>query len=175
MLTRLIPLTLLALAATIAGSHDTGRPARENPSGSSQDSAGSPGSVVPAHDRPKCNYPGSSCVWGQLWDVTAGQLPGMSPMHEGPIDVCHYWDTTCSSPVQTVCELHGPHGIEGPEGSYFFVLPTNRSWRIRPRVAGSHLSWAPPESVVQQGAAEGDIRTFNFALLGTAPSTDICD
>ena len=172
MFTKMIPLVVLASAALVAGSAlDIGGPA-----GPGQAATGRSGPAIPDHNPPDtCDYPGSSCVWGQLWDTTAGQLPGEKALHEGPIDACCFCDTTCSSPVQTVCELHGPHGRSGAEGSYFFVLATNQSWRIKPRVAGSHLSWSPAERVVSKGVAEGSINIFNFALLGTAPTTDICD
>lgn len=172
MFTKMIPLVVLASAALVVGSaQDIGDPA-----GPGRAATGGSGQEIQYHGPPDtCDYPGSSCVWGQLWDTTAGQLPGEKALHKGPIDVCYFWDTTCSSPVQTVCELHGPHGFSGAEGSYFFVLATNQSWRIKPRVAGSHLSWSPAEKVVSKGVAEGSIRTFNFALLGTAPSTSICD
>ena len=152
----------------------------------SQGSAGQPTAETPGtgvvaasinHGIPPCNYGNSSCVWGQVWDITGGQLPGQRAMKKGPIDVCHSWDSTCSAPVQTVCKLHGAHGggsSSYAEGSYFFVLPRNQGWRIKPRVTGSHLSWTPASKTVSQGVTAGSIRIFNFSLLGTAASTSTC-
>ncbi len=153
MLIRFISLIALALAMGVAGFAQ----------------------MAPRHGPPDCDYAGSSCVWGQLFDTSGPQLPGETPMDEGPIDLCYYWDYSCAVPVQSVCELHGPHGWSAAEGSYFFVLSTNQSWRIKPRVAGSHLSWYPSSMVVSQGVPSGSVEVFNFFLQGAAASTSICD
>lgn len=174
-----LTVALLLAAATAVSAQDTTPPAN---SGDDRPATRGPERVVAPHGTPSsCPYPGSSCVWGQLVNSIGPLRDTPIPLEEGPIDVCHSWDYNCSVPVQTVCELHGPHGWwrwgrDGEEeGSFFFVLRTNLSWRIKPRVAGSHSSWNPSQRIVPRGVAPGSLRVFNFALLGRAPSTRICD
>lgn len=175
-----LTVALLLAAATAVSAQDTTPPAN---SGDDRPVAGASAPVTAPHGQPgqaACNYSDSSCVWGQLIN-TSGPLrfDGGEPMEEGPVDVCHWWDYNCSAPVQTVCELHGPHGWWGrhrsEEGSFFFVLRTNQSWRVKPRVDGSHLRWDPTYEPVPRGTAPGRIKIVRFELLGTAASTRICD
>lgn len=183
MITKLaLTIALLLAAATAVSAQDTTPPADSGGGGGDAPSTETSEPGVAPHGVPSCPHTDSSCVWGQLFDISGpGQILGHKrPMQEGPIDVCHSWDYSCSAPVQTVCELHGPHGWWGghrsEEGSFFFVLRTNQGWRIKPRVAGSHLSWQPPQLTVPRGATPGTTdRDFEFHLLGSAPSTSICD
>lgn len=127
---------------------------------------------IPGRD---CLYSDASCVWGRLADHTGGPGNG-SRLQEGPIDVCYLWDPFCRAPAQSVCELHGPHGSDQWEqGSYFFVLKTNTSWIIKPRVAGWHLSWLPSHRTVPRDVTPGSIRYFDFSLVRGRPDTTICD
>lgn len=170
MLFRLLSLVVLLLAATTAS------PAQESPSSAQEDSGPAQDGVTGAHGAPSCPYSDASCVWGSLL-AFSGRERFLRPMQKGPIDVCHSWDYNCSSPVQTVCELHGPHRRRGhghEEGSYFFVLRTNQGWRVKPRVVGSHQSWRPASRLVSAGAAPGRTRVFNFVLQASAPSTSTC-
>lgn len=176
-----LAVALLLAAATAVSAQDTTPPAD---AGGDAPAAGSPSPGTAPHFRPgqeACNYSDSSCVWGQLFNSSGPLRAGRGvPMKEGPVDVCHWWDLTCSAPVQTVCELHGRHGWPwGPhweeEGSFFFVLRTNQSWRVKPRVAGSHSSWEPTHEPVPRGTAPGRIKIVRFNLLGRAASTSICD
>ena len=97
-------------------------------------------------------------------------------MKKGPIDVCAQWDFNCRIPYQTVCRLHGPHGFQGREGSYFFVLPVNRGWRVKPRVIDPHLSWEPPDRTFAAGSVQpGRLKTQDFSLLGRAADTSLCN
>ena len=160
-----ISVIVLALLVTLAGSAQES----DAPSESSR------GSGAVFHGPPGCNYPGSYCVWGQLLNATGPNRERPKPMRKGPIDVCAQWDFNCSGPDQTVCKLHGPHGFDPAEGSYFFVLPVNQGWRIKPRVADPHLSWEPPDATFAAGSVPaGTLKIRGFALLGTAASTSLC-
>ena len=129
-----------------------------------------------AHYRPPCRYGNASCVWGSLLDATREY--NVRPMKRGPIDLCRAWDSNCSAPVQTVCKLHGGHGWRdhsADEGSYFFVLPRNQSWVVKPRVTGSHLSWEPTLLRVNAGSRRAGITYVqNFFLRAQVASTNLC-
>ena len=180
MITKLaLTVALLLAAATAVSAQDTTPPAG---GGGDAPSTETSEPVVGAHGPvTDCPHTDSSCVWGRLVSYTgrAGATRRGKRMQEGPIDVCHFWDYSCSAPVQTVCELHGPHGANpghwSEEGSFFFVLRTNRSWRLKPRVAGSHRSWRPPEKIISRGATPGSVGTVDFSLVSGWPSTSICD
>ena len=170
MLGKTISVTALMLLAALAGSaqeNDTAAESTQNPE-------------VAFHGPPDCDYPNRFCVWGALRDATGPNRESPRPMRKGPIDVCAQWDFNCSNPYQTVCQLHGRHGLNPRhwtrEGSYFFVLSVNQGWRVKPRVAGDHLSWNPPASVFPAGSVSpGRLQTRSFDLLGTAPDTRLCD
>ena len=166
MLGKTISVTALMLLAALAGSaqeNDTAADSTQNPE-------------VAFHGRPDCDYPNRFCVWGALYDATGPNRNRPKPMRKGPIDVCAQWDFNCSNPYQTVCQLHGPHGFEGAEGSYFFVLSVNQGWRVKPRVAGSHLSWNPPDAAFSAGSVSpGTLKTRSFSLLGAAADTSLCN
>ena len=166
MLGKMTSVIALALLVTHAGFAQES----DNASGSSEDPD------IAAHGIPGCNYPGRFCVWGRLYDATGQNRNRPKPMRKGPIDVCAQWDYSCSNPYQTVCRLHGPHGFQGAEGSFFFVLSVNSGWRVKPRVTGSHLSWEPPAQTYAAGSVEpGKVKTKDFSLLGTAASTSLCN
>ena len=166
MLSKSISIIALMLVMTLAGSAQDG----DTTSESTQDPD------IAFHGIPDCDYPGRFCVWGRLYDATGPNRWRPKPMKKGPIDVCARWDFNCSNPSQTVCQLHGPHGFQGREGSYFFILSVNQAWRVKPRVAGSHLSWYPSSATFAAGSVEpGTVKVHDFFLLGTAPSTDLCN
>ena len=168
MLSETISVIALVLLATLAGSAQESGYASESPQ--------TPERAMAQHGHPDCDYPGSFCVWGRLRDATGPNRARPKPMRKGPIDVCAQWDFNCSSPYQTVCKLHGPHGFEPAEGSYFFVLSVQQGWRVRPRVTGSHLSWEPPDKTYAAGSVpSGDLEELDFVLLGTATDTGICN
>ncbi len=127
------------------------------------------------HGPPACDYTDRFCVWGQLFEAVGPNKDRLKPMKKGPIDACYQWDYNCSAPYQTVCKLHGPHGFQGREGSYFFALPANQIWRIKPRVTYPHLSWHPTHKIVSaRSVAPGTTTGMNFTLLGSAASTSTC-
>ncbi len=164
MFIQVISLVALALGLAIAS------PAQESPE--------NPGSSAPEfyHGIPACDFADRFCVWGQLFEAVGPNKERLKPMQKGPIDVCYQWDSTCSAPYQTVCKLHGPHGFQGREGSYFFSLPVDRGWRIKPRVTYPHLSWKPTHKIVSaRSIAPGTRTVMNFTLLGAAASTGLCD
>ena len=167
MLIRITALVAMALALATAS------PAQEPPE-SSGDSE-----PVFYHGKPDCDYTDRFCVWGQLFNGVGPNKKRPKPMKKGPIDVCYQWDSNCSRPYQTVCKLHGRHGINpghwGQEGSYFFALPTNQTWRIKPRVTHSHLSWEPTHKLVSaRSLGRKKLVELDFTLLGSAVSTRTC-
>ena len=167
MLIRITALVAMALALATAS------PAQEPPE-SSGDSE-----PVFYHGWQECDHTDRFCVWGQLFNGVGPNKERPKPMKKGPIDACYQWDYNCSAPYQTVCKLHGTHGINpghwGQEGSYFFALPANQSWRIKPRVTHSHLSWEPTHQIVPaRSVAPGTTKGMNFTLLGSAASTSAC-
>ena len=174
-----LTVALLLAAATAVSAQDTTPPA--NGRGDAPTAGGPAQEVAPHGPVTDCPHSDSSCVWGQLLNATgrAGTHGRPSGLSEGPVDVCHIWDYNCSAPVQTVCELHGPHGIRPghwrEEGSFFFVLRTNQAWRIKPRVAGSHRTWRPTEFIVPRGVTPRSVNTVDFSLVSAFPSTSICD
>ena len=163
MLIRIAALVAMALALATAS------PAQEPPE-SSGDSE-----PVFYHGPKKCDHTDRFCVWGQLFNAVGPNKKRPKPMKKGPIDACYQWDSNCSRPYQTVCNLHGRHGISGQEGSYFFALPANQTWWIKPRVTHSHLSWKPTHKIVPaRSVAPGTTTGMNFTLLGSAVTTSAC-
>ncbi|MCY4189329.1 MAG: hypothetical protein OXD30_12680, partial [Bryobacterales bacterium] len=131
------------------------------------------------HGEPECDYTGRFCVWGQLFNGVGPNRARAKPMKKGPIDVCYQWDYNCDRPYQTVCKLHGRHGLLpshwSQEGSYFFILPANQTWRIKPRVTHSHLSWDPVYKFVSaQNLGQKKLMKIDFTLLGTAVTSKGC-
>lgn len=165
MLIRITALIALALGLAMVG------PAQETPE-SSGDSE-----PVFYHGEPDCDYTDRFCVWGQLFNGVGPNKARPKPMKKGPIDVCYQWDSTCSRPYKTVCKLHGRHGLrpkhQSQEGSYFFALPANRTWRIKPRVANPHLSWEPTHKLAS-ASSTSKLQKIDFTLLGSAVSTKLC-
>ena len=167
MLIRMTALIAIALALATAS------PAQEPPE--------SPDGSEPVfyHGPPACDHTDRFCVWGQLFDGSGPNKYRPTPMKKGPIDVCRQWDYNCSAPYQTVCKLHGTHGINpghwGQEGSYFFALPAKQTWRIKPRATHSHLSWEPTHKLVSaRSLGRKKLLKIDFKLLGSAASTSAC-
>ena len=142
-----------------------------------------PSAPPPPHPAPPCPYEDSFCVWGQVFNATGSGGPGDNPlplMFRGPIDVCYGWDLNCLSPVQSVCQLHGyprGHPRHHPgEASYWFVLRTDTTWIIKPRVTGSHQSWSPSSATIDAGSVSSGQRILlNFILTGGYPGSNTCD
>ena len=128
-----------------------------------------------AHGRGPCPE-GVSCIWGQLFDASGGKDPFRHPMLKGPVDLCNSFDNSCRAPLQSVCRLHGPHGFQGREGSFLFKVTPNRSYIVRPRVTGTHLSWQPAsERLAASRVQSGRYNILYFHLLGASADTDACD
>ena len=157
---------LIAVALAMA----TARPAQEPP-----ESPGDSERVVD-HGKPDCCYTDRLCVCGQLFNGIGPRKKRPKPMNKGPIDVRYQWDSNRSRPSGAVCKLHRPHGLRLShrvrEGSYLFALPANRTWRLKPRVAYSDISWEPTHKIASaRSVGRGKLLELDFTLLGAAAST----
>jgi len=86
-----------------------------------------------AYATPSCNIAGHYCVLGVVYDYTTYGFPvpicdfGTGNPCKGPIDLCYSWDTSCSSPAYSICNLND-------DDSYFFMyLPVDLDLITRPR------------------------------------------
>ena len=144
--------------------------------------AASPQSFVHHVAPRRCGYRNASCIWGQVFDRTGPSrgAPRPQALRKGPIDVCQGFDHNCSAPVLSICRLHGQGSRDSNpghpgNGSYWLVLPTSSSWVVKPRVAGTHLTWYPRRYRVRAGIAGGYYHRYvNFYLTAGFPDESIC-
>ncbi len=157
---------LIAMALALA----TSSPAQEPPE--------SPGDSERGfyHGKPDCGYTDRFCVCEKLFNGIGPRKKRPKPMKKGSINLRYQWDSNFSRPYETVCKLHRPHGLRAchraREGSYLFALLANRSWRLKPRVAYSDLSWEPTHKIASaRFVGRGKLLELDFTLLGSSAST----
>lgn len=92
---------------------------------------------------PSCNISGHYCIYGTVYDNSGGGFNNMCDAGtcKGPIGLYYDWDTSFSSPIATVCNLHG----HGTESSFTFFNPTNLGLATRaiPNAGQGRAQYSP--------------------------------
>ena len=124
---------------------------------------------------PSCNYSGAYCIYGHVYDQTQQFWPvslctnGFSC--KGPVDLCYDWDSTCSAPLYTVCQLHS----DNPDkGAFYFTLPVSGGWLTKVRTPwAQRYQYAPyTRSYPADTVAEGTVllgADTDFSLINGSP------